>query len=271
MPSQFVHIECYSLTPPKKTRKNTAAKWSAGDILAEAARRPGACNHVTEPLPPTLVHGFSLAQVEAELIDIQANARDAAGRRLRKDATVLLAGVASYPSDGSGYEEWKRLTVEWLRAEFGGNLRAVVEHLDEPHPHLHFYIVDPVAGNVKSLHPGFAAAKGAANPALQRKAYTEAMQTFQDEYWEHVGGPTALARIGPRRRRLTREEWAQEQADLRAQAATMQAVRAKLEDVRMREERLSELARRTLSQAERYLLKFDALDSSSEEPEPPSR
>ena len=67
MPSQFVHIECYSLTPPKKTRKNAAPKWSAGDILAEAARRPGACDHVTAPLPPTLIHGATLEQVEAEL------------------------------------------------------------------------------------------------------------------------------------------------------------------------------------------------------------
>lgn len=269
MPSQFVHIECYSLTPPKKTRKNAAPKWSAGDILAEAARRPGAYDHVTEPLPPTLIHGVTLKQIEAELTDIQSNARDAVGRRLRKDATVLLAGVASYPSDGSDYEVWKQLTIEWLRYRFGDNLRAVVEHLDESHPHLHFFIVDPIAGNVKGLHPGFAAAKGMVNPVLQRKAYTEAMRTFQDEYWGHVGGPTALARIGPRRRRLTRDEWAQEQADLRAQAATLQSVRAKLEEVRMREERVSELARRTLSQAECLIQKLDALDASPVEPEPP--
>lgn len=271
MPSQFVHIECYSLTPPKKTRKNAAAKWSAGDILAEAARVPGACNHVTEPLPPILVHGTTLKQIKTELIDIQSNAHDAIGRRLRKDATVLLTGVASYPANGNDYEMWKQLTVEWLRYRFSENLRAVVEHLDESHPHLHFFIVDPIAGNVKGLHPGFAAAKGMANPVLQRKAYTEAMRAFQDEYWGYVGGPTALARIGPRRRRLTRDEWAQEQADLRAQAATLQSVRAKLEEVRMREERISELARRTLSQAERLIQKLDTLDASPEEPEPPYR
>ncbi|MCG9096680.1 plasmid recombination protein [Laribacter hongkongensis] len=270
MPSQFVHIECYSLTPPKKTRQNAAPKWSAGDILAEAARRPGACDHVTAPLPPTLIHGATLEQVEAELTDIQSNARDAVGRRLRKDATVLLAGVASYPSGGADYEEWKRLTVEWLHGKFGENLRAVVEHLDESHPHLHFFAVDAVAGNVKGLHPGFVAAKGAPNPALQRKAYTVAMQAFQDEYWEHVGGPTALARIGPRRRRLTRDEWAREQADLRAQAATMQAARAKLEDVQMREKRLSELAQRTLAQAERFMQRLDALDAPQEGHEPPA-
>lgn len=271
MPSQFVHIECYSLTPPKKTRKNAAPKWSAGDILAEAARRPGACDHVTAPLPPTLIHGATLEQVEAELTDIQSNARDAVGRRLRKDATVLLAGVASYPSDGSDYQMWKQLTVEWLRCRFGVNLRAVVEHLDEPHPHLHFFVVDPIAGNVKSLHPGFAAAKDALNPVLQRKTYTEAMQAFQDDYWECVGGLVALARIGPGRRRLTREEWAKEQADLRAQAAAMQAVRAKLEDVQMREERLSELARRTLAQTECLIQRLDTLDASPEEPELPYR
>lgn len=87
-----------------------------------------------------------------------------------------------------------------IRYRFGENLRAVVEHLDESHPHVHFFVVDPIA-----------AAKGMVNPVLQRKTYTEAMRTFLDEYWGHVGGPTALARIGPRRRRLTRDEWAQEQ------------------------------------------------------------
>jgi len=270
MPSQFVHIECYSLMPPKKTRKNAVAKWSAGDILAEAARRPGACNHVTEPLPPTLVHGASLDQVEAELTDIQANTRDAASRKLRKDATVLMAGVASYPSEGGNYDEWKQLTVKWLRCRFGENLRAIIEHLDETHPHLHFFVVEPVAGNIKSLHPGFAAAKSAPNPVLQRKAYTAAMQAFQDDYWEHVGGPVALARIGPGRRRLTRDEWAKEQADLRAQAATMQAVCTKLEDIQVREERLSALAQRTLAQAERFMQKFDALGCSAEEYESPT-
>lgn len=270
MSFQFVHIECYSLSSPKKARKGSPQKWSASDILAEAARRPGACDHVTEPLPPTLIHGTTLEQIEAELTDIQSNARDAVGRRLRKDATVLLAGVASYPADGNDYEAWKQLTVEWLRYRFGENLRAVVEHLDEQHPHLHFFVVDPLRGNVKSLHPGFTAAKDATNPVLQRKAYTEAMQAFQDDYWEHVGGPSALARIGPARRRLTREDWAKEQAELRAQAATMQAIRAQLEDLQIREQRLSELARRTLLQAEHFMQRLDGLDAPHEALEPPA-
>lgn len=265
MPSQFVHIDCYSLASPKKARKGSLKKWSAGAILAEAARRPNACDHVTEPLPPTLIHGVPLEQIEAELSRIQSNARDAVGRRLRKDATVLLAGVASYPSNGSDYVVWKQLTVEWLRCRFGENLRAVVEHLDESHPHLHFFVVEPAAGNVKSLHPGFAAAKGAPTPVIQRKTYTKAMQAFQDDYWANVGGPVALARMGPRRQRLTRDEWLKEQADLRAQAASMQAVRAKLEDVIMHEERLSELAQRTLAQTERFIQKLDALESPPEE------
>lgn len=37
-----------------------------------------------------------------------------------------------------------------------------------------------LAGNVKGLHPGFAAAKDMANPVLQRKAYTDAMRAFQN-------------------------------------------------------------------------------------------
>ena len=50
----------------------------------------------------------------------------------------------------------------------------------------------------------------------------------------------------------------------------MQAARAKLEDVQKREKRLSELAQRTLAQAERFMQRLDALDAPQEGHEPPA-
>ncbi len=58
----------------------------------------------------------------------------------------MLAGVASYPRDGTEYDYWKKASVAWLQLEFGDGLRTVVEHTDEAHPHLHFYVVNPVGG-----------------------------------------------------------------------------------------------------------------------------
>ncbi|TAW60513.1 hypothetical protein ELI10_38030 [Rhizobium ruizarguesonis] len=47
------------------------------------------------------------------------------------------------------------------------------------------------------------------------KAYRAAMRSWQDAYFERVGAPCGLSRLGPGRRRLSREEWRAEthQAD----------------------------------------------------------
>ena len=212
---QFVHISVYSLHPPKKTSRGADRKWAVRDVLAEASREPQACLHVPRPRPPILLHGPSLAELEAEIGTIHARSTDAAGRRLRKDASVLLAGVASYPRGGIEYGYWKQCTLEWLQIEFGEHLRTVVEHTDETHPHVHFYVVNPDGGNVKDLHPGFRAAKGAQTPKEQRLAYNTAMRAFQDRFWEHVAGPSGLARLGPGRQRMSRAQWTRVKFGLR--------------------------------------------------------
>ena len=109
---QFVHISVYSLHPPKKTSRGADRKWAVRDVLAEASREPQACLHVPRPRPPNLLHGPSLAELEAEVDAIHARNHDATGRRLRKDASVLLAGVASYPRGGIEYNYWKQSTLE---------------------------------------------------------------------------------------------------------------------------------------------------------------
>ena len=63
---QFVHIAVYSLHSPKKTSRGADSKWAVRDVIAEASREPQACLHVPRPRPPNLLHGPSLAELEAE-------------------------------------------------------------------------------------------------------------------------------------------------------------------------------------------------------------
>lgn len=258
---QFVHIAVYSLHSPKKTSRGADRKWAVRDVIAEASREPQACLHVPRPRPPNLLHGPSLAELEAEIGAIHARSRDAAGRRLRKDASVLLAGVASYPRGGIEYSYWKQSTLEWLQTEFGDRLRSVVEHTDEAHPHLHFYVVNPDGGNVKDLHPGFRAAKGAQTPKEQRLAYNTAMRAFQDRFWEHVAGPSGLARLGPGRQRMSRAQWTRVKFGLPAQAALLQRAREITRGTGERDRQLRSFAHKTMLEAQLLIKELEAREA----------
>ena len=258
---QFVHIAVYSLHSPKKTSRGADRKWAVRDVIAEASREPQACLHVPRPRPPHLLHGPSLAELEAEIGAIHARSRDAAGRRLRKDASVLLAGVASYPRGGIEHSYWRQSTLEWLQTEFGGHLRSVVEHTDEAHPHLHFYVVNPDGGNVKNLHPGFRAAKGAQTPQEQRLAYNTAMRAFQDRFWEHVAGPSGLARLGPGRQRMSRAQWTRVKFGLPAQAALLQRAREITRGTGERDRQLQSFAHKTMLEAQALIEELEVREA----------
>lgn len=258
---QFVHIAIYSLQPPKKTSRGADRKWSVREVLAEARREPQACLHVPRPKPSVLLHGPSLAQLEAEIGTIHARSSDAAGRRLRKDASVLLGGVASYPRGGIEYGYWKQCTLEWLQLEFGDHLRSVVEHTDEAHPHFHFYVVNPHGGNVKDLHPGFRAAKGARTPKEQRLAYNTAMRAFQDRFWEHVAGPAGLARLGPGRQRMSRTQWTRVKFGLPAQAALLQRAREIARGTDERDRQLRLFAKKTMLEVDALMKLLEAREA----------
>jgi hypothetical protein len=131
--------------------------------------------------------------------------RDPVGRKMREDAAVLLAGVASFPraeaeKDPELYARWESLTVAYLQGKYGDNLRAVVMHNDEEHPHLHFYVYSDTEVNAKMLHDGY-------KNASKKGSYKAGVQAFQDEYFEKVASRCGLARTGPKRRRLSRAEW----------------------------------------------------------------
>lgn len=240
---QFVHIETYAR---KADRLGRSTAW----ILDEAERQEGSCPHVAAPQPAEVVHGSALAGVrqvhdqaaESHVVTL-ANGKT---RALRKDQKTLVTVVASYPatieeiranpSAASDVQAWERRTVAWLAGQYGDSLLSVVRHTDEAHPHLHAYIL-PDDLRASRLHPGAEAKRllveagpreGEDAKALNRRgdaAYRAALREWQDSYWQHVGLPSGLTRLGPARRRLTREEWHAERVACRAaKQATEQAV-----------------------------------------------
>lgn len=204
-------------------------------IVAEAERAEGACPHIATPAAPVLVYGCSPAEAAQEAIQWADQAVDARGHKLRKDALCLLGGVVSMPSgtDPKTWARFKKDTVTWLKKEYGDTLKSVVEHTDEAHPHIHFYAVPKAGKRFDDLHDGLRAAREVNIVRGNRKAtqeekrsykksgdlaYANAMRSWQDRFQASVGRRYGLARIGPRKRRLTRAEWQATQAEARARA-----------------------------------------------------
>lgn len=259
---QFIRVESYARlgsrqerSAGKKKPARIEAKWSASDIAAEADRQPGACNHVEAPQPPTYHLGGPVSSVVAEAEAWATTQRDPRGRKLRSDSPVMLAGVVSLPADR--LDDWPSFrddTIAWLRTKYGDRLRCVVEHQDEAHPHLHFYAVPLPGESFDRLHEGRqAAAQAKATGAFkgdQNAAYRQAMQLFQDGFAQAVAEPHGLARIGPGRSRMSRQEWktlqasAERLAELRQSADALPGVIEHRDELRAQVQRLRELRRR---------------------------
>ncbi|MBY2975522.1 plasmid recombination protein [Rhizobium leguminosarum] len=233
---QFAHIENFSRKGDKRGR-------TVGFVLGEARRDAAASLHVSSPRPPELVWGASLDEVEREHDARAVSARKAVAggkeRAVGREQHTLLTVVVSHPytvaeveadpAKRAEVERWEDLNVRWLRDQFGADLRTVVRHTDEKYWHLHGYGVpgDPEMRAWMS-HPGQVAkrevvaagpAEGEDDKAMHRRsdrAYKGAMRDWQNAYFESVGVPAGLTRIGPGRRRLPRAEWHQERDQAQA-------------------------------------------------------
>lgn len=247
MAFQFIHMEGFS-------RKGDGKGRTVSFVFSEARRDPVASVHVTNPSTPVVVYGSTIDEVEAMHDAAAAVAMTAVKggkpRKLRQDHKTLHTVIASHPytmeevrTDPAKLreaEDWERRTIAWLRAQYGSDLKSVVRHEDESHFHVHAYIVPTDDPEMRALrhHPGVVAKRatmaagpvdGEENKALSRKAdaaYKSAMRLWQDAYHEAVGIPCGLARLGPRRRRLTRAEWQAEQTQARALRSTIERAKA---------------------------------------------
>jgi len=243
---QFVHFEGYA-------RSGGASGRSVDFVLAEAERRPDASAHVVTPTFPDIVFGMSVAEVRmahdeavAHARDVMTNGKSRAVRVTQKTlATVVashpatIAEVRANPATAASVADWEQRTVAWLREVYGDALVSVIRHTDEAHAHLHAYILPGgLKMKVTDMHPGHVAkaAVMSAGPldgedakAMNRrgdKAYRAAMRKWQDAYFERVGAPCGLSRLGPGRRRLTREEWRSEKHQADALRVVLQRAEA---------------------------------------------
>lgn len=208
---QFLHIESYSRTAAKK---KTGAH-SVKTIVNEAVREFNSTPHIENPQPPKYLYGKPLELLEERCGEWADSLRDASGKKTRKDALCLLAGVMSAPAEmePAAWEKLRSGTVDWLQEKYGERLHAVIEHTDEANPHLHFYVVPNPGERFDQVHDGKRAAAHLKNEpkGAQNKAYKGAMRDFLDDFHAGVGMPNGMLRYGPRRRRLSRDEWKQEQ------------------------------------------------------------
>ena len=245
MAYQFVHLESFS-------RKGDSKGRSTAFVLAEARRDPMASVHVPNPAPPVVVYGSTIGDVEA-MHDATADAatttpKGGKPRRIQKTQHTLMTVIASHPytvaevrddpRKRADVDRWERLTLGWLKSQYGDKLVSVVRHEDESHWHLHAYVLpDDPAMRASALHPGQSAKADvmAASPADDEDskahnrrgdaAYRAAMRKWQDAYHEAVAMPCGLTRLGPQRRRLTRAEWQAEQVQAKALRATLDRAR----------------------------------------------
>ncbi|WP_086994852.1 hypothetical protein [Rhizobium sullae] len=239
---QFAHLETYSRKADPKGR-------NVDFVLSEAARNPEASIHVANPMQPTIVYGV---EIEA-LRELHDNAAACAAiavkggkaRKIRQDQKTLHTVVCSHPytmeevrADSAKMAEaleWERRTVEWLRSQYGDDLKSVIRHEDEAHFHLHAYVIplDDPEFKAARFHPGVAAKRevtslgatdGEDGKTLSKRAdaaYKSAMRAWQDSYYEAVAVPCGLTRLGPARRRLSREGWQQEKTQAKALQKTI--------------------------------------------------
>lgn len=234
---QFIHLESYA-------RKADAKGRDTRFIFGEASRRPGSSVHVANPVPPIIVHGLSVEAVQelhdSAVVSATVEVKGGKSRKIRSDQKSLHTIVASHPftmdeiradpGKRREAEQWERRTIAWLQDQYGDDLKSVIRHDDESHYHLHAYVVpisDPEMKAAK-FHPGVTAkrmimtsgpAVGEDQKALGRRAdaaYKAAMREWQDSYHEAVAVPCGLTRLGPQRRRLSRDEWQREQVQARA-------------------------------------------------------
>jgi len=144
---------------------------------------------------------------------------------------VLEGGVFSYPlstkqlkiasdEERKEYLEWRKATALFAiydARERGLEPLSVVEHLDEPFPHIHVLSV-PVLNesnlrlDAKMCNPGHIAklAVLADEPKAvvkANRAYIDAMSIWQDKLYDKVSVVHGQTRIGPARRRLGTAEW----------------------------------------------------------------
>jgi len=245
---QFIHIETYARTSraekttTRKTKngtrsQTTARKSSASDIAAEMVRADGHTPHIENTHNPQRVFGENPQKVVSDIEEKASHCKDSRGRKLRADAQVLAVVVASHPmpikdmKNLSQVKPWINDTLSWAKEKYGDDLKSVVLHTDESHPHLHIVVAPQITGehlSIDQAHDGIKAKKAArAAGEKESDAYKSAMRDFQDDYHEKVSSKHGMTRLGPKRQRLDRSSWMAQKSAAASQAKNLKALKSK--------------------------------------------
>lgn len=220
---QFIHLELYAETVSAKavdrrTKTNSKGIRNSGtksllnvrQVIAESKREDDACPHLEYPQPPVKIYGLDLDDVERLAISSKVGQVDSKGRKLRSDTPILLSGITSYPrneynASPEKFNVWLDDTVNWLKTQYGHNLKNVTLHNDEEHPHIHFYAVSS-DGRAKHIHAGYLAESSidVKDTKARSLAYKDGMRQFQDKYYMDVAAKNGMLRDGPKRLRKSR-------------------------------------------------------------------
>ena len=238
MPDEVVFIHCQSFS-----RRPNKAGQHVQQVIGEGLRTGGFHPHVETPRPPIPVFGDPMGfQLMHDAHVAQRRTRavkngTVSERRIRADRHTLFTIVASYPTltttmedspEGQArFKEWVDLTVAWVQERYGAQLKVAFAHTDETFPHLHCWLLpDDPSADATLLHPGKAVKrttearlKSKGTPpreavAAGNRALKQAMRGWIDDYHRAVGAPLGMHRDGPKRRRLSRAQWAAEQSML---------------------------------------------------------
>ena len=198
---QFIHISSYSSQASKKSKSSACVK----STVSEADRKPSYTHHIKEVEAPIILFGCP-PTAAGDLAEAWGKQN-----KIRKDGHVLLAGVISVNAEFERWDDYKLTCIEWLQDKYGDRLQSVVEHTDEDHPHLHFFVIPRDGERFDCLHEGEKARNESRaikqRTADQNFAYKAAMKIFQADFHSAVSAGYGLAKDGPKRRRLSRSAY----------------------------------------------------------------
>lgn len=212
---QFFHLETFADKPRKGTNRP-----SAEAVARECQRVEKSFPHIPSMNPAELLYGIEPLEALNKVRDLVKQSKDPLGRKIRSDAQIVTFGVASIKvkSTPENWElpevkRWLEDTKKFLKNRFGESFMSLIKHTDEEFCHIHFCITPKMNHSnqldLTTIHPGLAAQRAIKSGSKKAKdfAYKEAMRQLQDEYFEQVGLANGQLRYGPRRRRLSRQEW----------------------------------------------------------------
>ena len=222
---QFAREQIYAIARVKRpadrsTGQARDAKSSAADVIGEVTREaPQHYRHLTaqglRPMPARCLYGVAPEALQdwfkghceraPENLSPQRLNGQVHMRRQSPQVPSLLATVTSYPGPADdediGYCLWRTAVTEWAHEHYGDNLISVLEHVDEPHGHIHILVARPDASPVRTLQSGWAerdaAIERGVDPSELGEAYRQGCRRFQDRHFEAVGRPCGLDRISP--------------------------------------------------------------------------